>query len=150
MILSLAWAVALCPQTRSRGTRLMASIACSVIVISVPRSDLVGQLSQADLADVRLRYPQRHLVVLEVYDEQFDLLAGDLLILDRHNLSDAVLWVDNVFSDRELRHGLRHLRRVRLRGRWPGRRRWRIRLSGAALDADAGGMMPDRRLRVRR
>src|SRR5262249_12177682 len=55
----------------------------------------LGELAHADSRDLRGRNPQRHLVLDEVDDEQFELAARDLLLLDRHDLAHAVCWIDD-------------------------------------------------------
>src|SRR5262249_5533128 len=57
----------------------------------------LGELAHADGRDLRGRHPQRHLVLDEVDDEQFELAAGDLLLLDRHDLTHAVGRVHDEF-----------------------------------------------------
>ena len=55
----------------------------------------LGQLAHADRHDLGGRNPQRHLVLDEVDDEQLELGAGDLLLLDGQDLADAVGRIDD-------------------------------------------------------
>ena len=48
-------------------------------------------------ADLGGRNPKRHLVLDEIDDEQFELGARDFLLLDRHDLADAVGRIDDEF-----------------------------------------------------
>ena len=56
-----------------------------------------GELAHADRRDLGGRDPQRHLVLDEVDDEQLELAAGDLLLLDRHDLAHAMGRIDDEF-----------------------------------------------------
>ena len=55
------------------------------------------QLAHADRHDLGGRNPQRHLVLDEIDDEQFELRTGDLLLLDGHDLADPVGRIDDEF-----------------------------------------------------
>ena len=57
----------------------------------------LGQLAHTDRCYFRSRHPQRHFVFDEIDDEQFEPRAGDLLLLNGHNLADAVRRVDDEF-----------------------------------------------------
>src|SRR5262245_2546429 len=50
----------------------------------------LGEFAHADGGNLRGGHAQRHLVLDEVDDEQFELVAGDFLLLDRRDLTDAV------------------------------------------------------------
>src|SRR5262249_33614227 len=50
----------------------------------------------ADRGDLRRRDPERHLVLDEADNEKLQLIAGDLLLLDRRDLADAVSRVHDV------------------------------------------------------
>ena len=58
---------------------------------------LLGQLAHADALRLPGRNPQRHLVLLEGDDEEFQRHAGDLLLLDADDAADAVRRVDDPF-----------------------------------------------------
>ena len=58
-------------------------------------SGAFGELAHADRGDLGGRHPQRHLVLDEVDDEQLELGAGDLLLLDGDDLADAVGRIDD-------------------------------------------------------
>ena len=60
-----------------------------------------GQLAHADRRDLCGRNPQRHLVLDEVDDEQLELGPGDLLLLDREDLADAMGGVDDELAGLE-------------------------------------------------
>ena len=60
-------------------------------------SGAFGQLAHADRHDLGGRNPQRHLVLDEIDDEQLQLCARDLLLLDRHDLTHPVGRVDDEF-----------------------------------------------------
>src|SRR5262249_41765899 len=47
----------------------------------------LGELAHPDGRDLAHRHAQRHLVLDEVDDEQLELVAGYLLLLDRHDLA---------------------------------------------------------------
>src|SRR4029077_581783 len=55
----------------------------------------LGELAHADGGDLGGRKPQRHLVLDEVDDEELELGAGDLLLLDGEDLADAVGRIDD-------------------------------------------------------
>ena len=57
----------------------------------------LGKLAHADRRHLRRRHPQRHLVLDEVDDEQLKPRAGDLLLLDGHDLADTVSRVNDEF-----------------------------------------------------
>ena len=57
----------------------------------------LGQLAHADRRDLRGRNAQRHLVLDEVDHEQLEPRAGDLLLLDGHDLADTVGRIDDEF-----------------------------------------------------
>ena len=54
-----------------------------------------GKLAHADRGDLGGRDPQRHLVLDEVDDEEFELGARNLLFLDRDDLAHAVGRIDD-------------------------------------------------------
>src|ERR1700716_3467308 len=56
-----------------------------------------GELAHADRRDLRGGNPTRHLVLQELDDEQLQLAARDLLLLDRHDLAHAVGRIDDEF-----------------------------------------------------
>ena len=60
-------------------------------------SGALGELAHADRGDLGGRHPQRHLVLDEVDDEQLELGARDLLLLDRDDLADAMGRIDDEF-----------------------------------------------------
>ena len=55
----------------------------------------LGQLAHADIGDLGGRHPQRHLVLDEVDDEQLELGARDLLLLDGQDLANAMGGIDH-------------------------------------------------------
>ena len=73
-----------------------------------------ASLRMPTAGDLRGRHPQRHLVLDEVDDEQLELGARDLLLLDGDDLADAVGRIDDEFV------GLEALALGRLLGVIPG------------------------------
>jgi hypothetical protein len=45
---------------------------------------------------LRGRYSERHLVFLEIDDEQLELRAGNLLLFDARDAANAVSWVHDI------------------------------------------------------
>ncbi len=60
-----------------------------------PDQRRLGELTHADGSDLRRRHPQRHLVLDEVDDEELELGARHLLLLDRQNLAHAMGRIDD-------------------------------------------------------
>src|ERR1019366_9250479 len=100
------------------------------------------QLAHADIGYLRGRHPQRHLVLHEIDHEQLELRAGDLLLLDRQNLADAMGGIDNEFVGLEALTLGQHLLRFldtrrnshRLRGRLHRDRLDRNLIDGSLAD----------------
>ena len=95
--------------------------------------------AHADRGDFRRRHPQRHLVLDEVDDEQFELGAGDLLLLDRYDLPDAV---------RRVHDELVGLEPLSLSGLFDGHYRG-CSFVGLAADCGLGNGSPAARRRAR-
>ena len=56
---------------------------------------VLGELAHADAGRLAGRHAQRHLVLLERDDEELERHAGDLLLLDADDASDAVRRIDD-------------------------------------------------------
>ncbi len=57
---------------------------------------LLGQLAHADGRKLRGRHPERHLVLLEVDDEELERSAGNFLLFNAHDPANAMSRIDDI------------------------------------------------------